>query len=48
MEPRIKDRRTYNKIPDFPFLTKNGVAYRERRRYIDRRVRHKQAAWFKA
>jgi hypothetical protein len=48
MEPRVKDRRTYKKIPDFPFLTNNGVAYRERRRYIDRRDWNRQIVWFKA
>ena len=46
MEHRKKDRRSYRKIPDFPFLTKNGVALEERRRYVDRRIRDTQAAYF--
>jgi hypothetical protein len=48
MEPRMKDRRSYNKIPDFSFLTKEGVALKERRHYIDRRIRDKQVIWFLA
>lgn len=48
MGPRKKDRRSYNKIPDFPFLTKEGVALKERRQYVDRRIRDKQVIWFLA
>ncbi len=48
MEHRIKDRRAYNKIPDFPFLTKRGVVHRERRQYIDRRVRNNVVVWWLA
>ena len=48
MEARHKDRRAYKKIPDFPFLTKNGIASRERRRYVDRRDWNSQAGWFEA
>lgn len=48
METRKGDRRTYKKIPDFPFLTKEGVAHKERRRYIERRVRNMRVVWFKA
>jgi len=48
MDNRKKDRRSYKKIPDFPFLTKEGIALRERRRYIDRRVRNMRMACFKA
>jgi hypothetical protein len=45
---RSGDRRFYKKIPDFPFLTKEGVARKERRRYVDRRVRNMRVVWFKA
>lgn len=48
MKPRKRDRRSYKKIPDFPFLTKEGVARNERRQYIDRRIRNVQLARFKA
>jgi hypothetical protein len=48
MELRKRDRRSYKKIPDFPFLTKEGVARKERRKYIDRRIRNVQLARFKA
>ena len=48
MKPRKRDRRSYKKIPDFPFLTKEGVALKERRSYIERRVRDMQMGWFKA
>ena len=48
MEHRKKDRRSYRKIPDFPFLTKNGVALEERRQYVDRRIRDIRAVYFKA
>jgi len=48
MKPRKRDRRSYKKIPDFPFLTKEGVARKERRQYIDRRIRNIQLVWFKA
>jgi len=48
MKPRKKDRRSYKKTPDFPFLTKEGVALKERRRYVDRRIRNMEVAWFKA
>ena len=48
MKHRKKDRRTYKKIPDFPFPTREGVALSERRQYVDRRVRDVQPGWFKA
>jgi len=48
MKPRKRDRRSYKKIPDFPFLTKAGVAHQERRRYLDRRIRNIEFVWFKA
>jgi len=48
MENRVKDRRAYQKIPDFPFLTKNGIAYRERRCYVDRRDWNRQIVLFSA
>jgi hypothetical protein len=48
MEQRKKERRSYRKIPDFPFLTKQGLARHERRQYIDRRIRNKQEVWFEA
>ena len=48
MKPRKRDRRSYKKIPDFPFLTKEGMARKERRLYIDRRIRNIQLVWFKA
>ena len=48
MELRKKDRRSYTKIPNFPFLTKEGVALKERRQYIDRRIINKQVIWFLA
>jgi len=48
MKHRVKDRRSYKKIPGFPFLTREGVALKERRRYIDRRIRDMQIGWFKA
>lgn len=48
MKPRKKDRRCYKKVPDFPFLTREGVVREERRRYLDRRVRNMDVAWLKA
>ena len=48
MEVRNGERRRYRKIPDFPFLTKEGVARKERRRYVERRVRNMRRARFKA
>jgi hypothetical protein len=48
MKPRKRDRRTYKKTPDFPFLTKEGVARKDRRKYKDRRVRNIQLVCFKA
>ena len=48
MKPRKNDRRSYKKTPDFPFLTKEGVALKERRQYVDRRIRNMEVAWFKA
>ena len=48
MELRKRDRRSYKKTPDFPFLTKEGVALKERRKYVDRRVRNMEVASFKA
>lgn len=48
MDHRKKDRRFYKKIPDFPFLTKEGVALKERRQYVDRRTRNMQTVSFKA
>lgn len=48
MEYRVKDRRSYKKIPDFPFLTREGVARKERRQYVDRRIRDMQMGWLKA
>jgi len=48
MDHRKKDRRFYKKIPDFPFLTKEGVALKERRQYVDRRTRNMQTVLFKA
>jgi hypothetical protein len=48
MKPRKKDRRSYKKPPDFPFLSKEGVVLEERRNYIDRRVRNINLARFRA
>jgi len=48
MELRKRDRRSYKKTPDFPFLTKEGVVRKERRQYVDRRTRNVQLARFKA
>jgi hypothetical protein len=48
MKHRTRDRRSYSKIPDFPFLTHDGVVRRERRQLVDRRIRDMQAGWFKA
>lgn len=48
MKHRKKDRRTYTKIPDFPFLTRHGVVRKDRREIIERRVRQRQEAQFKA
>jgi hypothetical protein len=48
MGNRNVDRRSYKKIPDFPFLTKEGVARKDRRRYVDRRVRNVRVVWFMA
>ena len=48
MEHRKKDRRSYAKIPDFPFPTQKGVVRKERRQLYDRRVRDMQLDWFKA
>ena len=48
MGSRNGERRCYKKIPDFPFLTKEGVAHKERRRYVERRVRNRRLARFKA
>ena len=48
MKQRIKDRRAYNKIPDFPFLTKQGMVPTERRRYVDRRNWNRKLAGFLA
>ena len=48
MEHRKKSRRSYAKIPDFPFLTRHGVVQKDRRKLIERRVRQKQEALFKA
>ena len=48
MEHRQKDRRFYKKISDFPFLTKEGLALKERRLYVDRRTRNIQTVWFEA
>jgi hypothetical protein len=48
MEHRKKDRRSYAKIPDFPFLTKQGVVRKDRRQLVERRVRDRREARFKA
>jgi len=48
MKHRTRDRRSYSKIPDFPFLTKAGVVRRERRQLVERRIRGMQEGWFKA
>ena len=48
MKYRTRDRRAYSKIPDFPFLTREGVVRRERRQLVDRRSRDIRAGWFKA
>jgi len=48
MKHRMKDRRTYRKIPDFPFLTIHGVVRKDRRSLLDRRVRDIQVGLFKA
>jgi len=48
MKQRKRDRRAYQKIPDFPFLTAHGMVPRDRRRQIERRKRDIQVGWFKA
>lgn len=48
MEHRKKSRRSYARTPDFPILTKHGIVRRDRRKLIERRVRQKQEALFKA
>lgn len=48
MEYRRKDRRSYIKVPDFPLLTRRGVVRKERRQYVDRRLRNIQFGWFRA
>jgi len=48
MKHRKSDRRSYSKIPDFPFLTRRGVVRNDRRQLLDRRVRDKQVGWFEA
>jgi hypothetical protein len=48
MKHRKRDRRSYAKIPDFPFMTRQGVVRQDRRRLLDRRVREMQEGWFKA
>ena len=48
MKQRKRDRRSYKEIPDFPFLTKVGMARKERRQYTDRRIRNIQLVWFEA
>jgi hypothetical protein len=48
MEHRKKDRRSYNKTPGFPFLTRTGLARKERRSYVDRRIRETHPTRFKA
>lgn len=48
MKQRKKDRRTYAKISDFPFITRQGVVRKDRRLLYDRRVRDMQVGWFKA
>jgi hypothetical protein len=48
MKHRTRDRRSYTKIPDFPFLTREGVVRRERRQLLDRRIRDIRLGWFKA
>jgi len=48
MKHRKRDRRSYTKIPDFPFMTRLGVVRVNRRQLPDRRVRDMQVGWFKA
>lgn len=48
MEPRKKDRRSYSKVPDFPFLTRKGIVLRERRRFAERRTGNARPCWFEA
>lgn len=48
MKPRKRERRAYKKTPDFPFLTKEGLAHKERRTHTDRRIRDIPLASFKA
>ena len=48
MKRRKKDRRSYLKIPDFPFVTRDGVVRENRRKLLERRIRDIQVGWFKA
>ena len=48
MEHRKKDRRSYTKVPEFPLMTVYGVVRKDRRQLIDRRVRQRQVAQFRA
>ena len=48
MKQRRHDRRAYDRKPDFPLLTRQGVVLKERRSLCERRVRDIRPARFRA